>query len=98
MLGIQGRVLVGLTTENVARRLIDKAPLQQGLPRDGGLYLIIGGHDVEEDDDGSGWQRKVAQWQWGWRQMMGGGGTSLNDENLISTYFYCSCVENHTTC
>jgi hypothetical protein len=58
MLGVQGRVLVGLTTKNVARGLIDKASLQQGLPRDNDLYLVIGGHDVEEDGDSGGRRRK----------------------------------------
>ncbi len=51
---------MGLTIEKVTCGLVDKAPLQQGLPRDDDLYLIIGGHDAEEDGDASGWRQKVA--------------------------------------
>ncbi len=76
---------MGLTTENVACGLVDKAPLQQGLPQDNDLYLVIEGHDAEEDGDGGSWRWKVAQWQQQWRRMMGGRGILLNVENLIPT-------------
>ncbi len=98
-LGIQGRVLVGLTTENVMRGLVDKAQLQQGLPRDDNLYLIIGGRDAEEDGDGGGRRRKVAQWWRRWRKMMGGEGNIVEwQESNSYILLYCSYVGNHTTC
>ncbi len=59
-LGVHGRGLVGLTTENVERGLVDRALLQQGLPRYADPYLVIGGHDLVDDRDDGGQQRTVA--------------------------------------
>jgi hypothetical protein len=51
--------IVGLTTENVERRLVDRALLQQGLPREDDLYLVIRGHDLADDNgNGGGGQRR----------------------------------------
>ncbi len=53
MLDVQERGLVGLTTENDKRGLVHRAPLQQGLPQDDDLDLLIGGYDAA--DSGGQW-------------------------------------------
>ncbi len=54
MLDVQGRGLVGFTAENVERRLVDRAFLQQCLPQDNDLYLVIGRRGLAEDNEDGG--------------------------------------------
>jgi hypothetical protein len=81
MLGVLGRDLVGLTAENVTCRLIYRAPLQRGLPQDDNLYLVIGGHDAEEDGDGSGWRWSTAAATVA-AMVVNHGGGGINNPNL----------------